>query len=619
MTHDNPASLMHAAWAAFQRGDAGAAESLCRRTLAVDSERIDTLGLLGVIVQSQARYHEAQPILTELTRRDPGQPAHWMNLGTVLRALGRLDESLAAYARAAALGEASPDFFYNVGLLHTDRGDPESARAVLEKARQLAPVDAEICFQYAQSCFDCVRTSDAIAALQGWSGWQGLTTEIIAKIGFLLLVLGESRSARTAIERAAADPAPSLLVRLKLAQIYERTNQLAAAGEQLNRLRADARSAALGEELRVTEAQFAQRTGRHEVACEAYLEVLARCTDFASRHIHLFPYAKSLDALGRYDDAFQALTEAHRSQVEHLGASATAALTRRAPTLAITRFGSNADDVASWRDAAAPSLSDSPIFIVAFPRSGTTLLEQSLDAHPSLSTMDEQPFLQNAIDLILSQGIRYPEALGSMNERQLDDVRGAYWQLARRKVQLEPGQRLIDKNPLNMLRLPAIRRLFPNAPVLLAIRHPCDVVLSCFMQHFTAPEFAMLCRDLPTLAGAYRQGFDFWYQEAALLQPRAHEIRYETFVADFESQVRGLSRFLELPWNDAVLAPAEHARNKGFISTPSYSQVVQPVNRKSVDRWRPYEQHFAAVLPVLQPYLDRWSYDGIKTGGTSTE
>jgi hypothetical protein len=85
-------------------------------------------------------------------------------------------------------------------------------------------------------------------------------------------------------------------------------------------------------------------------------------------------------------------------------------------------------------------------------------------------------------------------------------------------------------------------------------------------------------------------------------------MRYEEFVANFEEGVRELAEFLELPWHDAMLAPAEHARAKGFISTPSYSQVVQAVNRKAVGRWKAYERELAPAVAILQPYLQRWSY-----------
>jgi hypothetical protein len=87
------------------------------------------------------------------------------------------------------------------------------------------------------------------------------------------------------------------------------------------------------------------------------------------------------------------------------------------------------------------------------------------------------------------------------------------------------------------------------------------------------------------------------------------EIRYERFVASFEPHVRELAQFLRLPWHDAMLAPGQHALGRGFISTPSYSQVVEPVHSRSVDRWRHYERHFAPVLPQVRPYLERWGYD----------
>ena len=114
---------------------------------------------------------------------------------------------------------------------------------------------------------------------------------------------------------------------------------------------------------------------------------------------------------------------------------------------------------------------------------------------------------------------------------------------------------------------------------------------------------------LLALPDGYRRSFDFWYQQAQLLQPHAYEVRYESFVSDFEMQARALSEFLMLPWNEAMLAPGENARAKGYISTPSYEQVVQPINTRAVGRWRPYAKHFAAVLPLLQPYLARWGYE----------
>jgi hypothetical protein len=278
--------------------------------------------------------------------------------------------------------------------------------------------------------------------------------------------------------------------------------------------------------------------------------------------------------------------------------------------MAITELACESEDVAAWDHAGAPSTADSPVFVVGFPRSGTTLLELSLDSHPQLKSMDEQRFVQDALDDLVAAGATYPRRLRDVSREALDHVRTGYWQRVARKLTLAPGQRLVDKNPLNILRLPVIRRVFPNARIVLAVRHPCDVILSCYMQQFRAPDFALLCRSIASLAHGFRRTFDYWYSHSALLAPAVHELKYEEFVRDFEKGTRALAEFLELPWADTMLRPAERAQAKGFISTPSYAQVTQPVNQQSVDRWRRYEKYFGDALPPLAPYLERWGYTG---------
>jgi Flp pilus assembly protein TadD len=534
-----------------------------------------------------------------------------MNLGTARRCGGRLDEALSAYAQAATLGASSADFLFNVGLTHIDRKDYESGRAVLSKAAALAPDDAEIRYQYALCCYERMHTEEALSALDHWDNLSGLTPEITANIGLLLMNLGASERAEPAIRRALAEAGPDPQPLLALIRLLERTNRLDEAVQLMPQLLADPHAHTLGTDLNLMRAQLAQRTSDHEIACTLFTDLLHDCTESQLAHFLQFPLAKSLDALHRYDEAFDILVGAHRSQIELLRLTAPLLIARGAPTMTITRFGCDPHDVAAWDHSTAPSLEESPVFIVAFPRSGTTLLELTLDSHPLLASMDEQPFVQNALDDMVSEGVSYPERMAGLTATQLHDVRAKYWERVRRRVALRPGQRLVDKNPLNILRLPVIRRLFPNSPVILAVRHPGDVMLSCFMQHFRTPDFALLCSDLNALAVGFRRTFDFWYQQQELLQPKSMELRYETFTDEFESQIRGVLEFLALPWDDAVLRPQETARDKGFISTPSYSQVIEPVHRRAIGRWRSYERHLLPVFPIIEPYLKRWNYDGL--------
>ncbi|HKC15225.1 MAG TPA: sulfotransferase, partial [Steroidobacteraceae bacterium] len=509
----------HAALAAglLEQGDARQAEVQCRAALALDPDHAGALGMLGLILHGQGRFDEAEAVYLRLAAVEPLEGLHWMNVGTARRCAGRLDDALSAFARAAALGASSADFLYNVALAHIERTDLESAHALLAKALALAPEDTEIRFRYAQCCHDSLRLDEALAALAGWEQYGAPTQALAAEIGHLLLKLGAAEQAETAVRQATAGADPDPQARLVLVQVLERSNRVEEARAVLERLAADPQAAVLGGELQLAQARLAQRSGQHDVAIRLYREAVDACQDFARRHFSLFPLAKALDAAGRYEEAHAALLEAHASQVEYLRRAAPVTALRSAPLMGITEYGCDPADVALWQDAQAPGQAASPVFIVAFPRSGTTLLELALDAHPQLQSMDEQPFVQNALDELVSAGARYPRHMSPLGAAELARVRAGYWERVGRKLTLRPGQRLVDKNPLNLLRLPAIRRVFPKAQILLAIRHPCDVLLSCYMQHFRAPDFALMCRDLPTLATGFRRAFDFWYQQQAML------------------------------------------------------------------------------------------------------
>jgi tetratricopeptide (TPR) repeat protein len=611
----NPRELAARGYQCLQTGRFGEAEQLCRQALATSPDHPDVLTLLAITLQAMGRSPEAVPLLERLIKLQPGLAPHWSNLGTVLRAAGRLDDALTAYERAGALGARGKDFSFNVGVLQMDRGNHEAARLALRDAHRQAPRDAEICFHYATACSELSDPRTAVEVLAAWPSFVGLTTELAAKIGGLLVMLGAADQAEAAIARALADPNPPLNALLELVLTLERVNRIDDAEALLARVPEQAASMpGLDTMVWLARARIAQRRGDHETAVVLLRRLVAEKSDAARGHLHLYPLAKSLDQLGRHDEAFEALLQAHASQNLWIEQTVPDVAADDTALLRAMQTGCDANDVARWDHAGAPSYLESPIFIVAFPRSGTTLLEQVLDAHPRLRSMDEQPYLQDAIDRLRVGDARYPDRLAALTPTQIAGAREYYWSLVRQRVQLAPGEQLIDKNPLNLLRLPVIARLFPNARILLAVRHPCDVVLSGFMQHFRN-EFAWDCRDLPTLARTYRRSMDYWYQQAAVLRPTWREVRYESFVADFEAQVRGLAEFLDLPWVDSMLEPGAHARRKGFIATPSYSQVVQPVHRRSVDRWRDYARHLAPVVPELRPCLDRWGYEAPVPGG----
>ncbi len=138
----------------------------------------------------------------------------------------------------------------------------------------------------------------------------------------------------------------------------------------------------------------------------------------------------------------------------------------------------------SWIDAPIDPAIEPPVFLVGFPRSGTTLLDQILDGHPRLQVMEEKPALFDIRSTIDTMPGGYPSALASLKETDIQNLRDRYLRNVERHIDRRPGTILVDKLPVNICSIPLIVRLFPNSRIILALRHPCDVVLSNFMQDY---------------------------------------------------------------------------------------------------------------------------------------
>jgi tetratricopeptide (TPR) repeat protein len=584
-----------------------AAQAKCMQVLSQHEHHPGALSLLGTALYSQERHEEAVRIFNALTLLEPAVAEHWRNLGTALRPTKRYDQAIAAFDRALRLAPPTAALLYNLGVLQMERCDYNAAYLALRDAVSLAPRDATIRWGFAQCCYDLVNVEEATEALQNWQSLDGLNTELKVRIAFLLVMMGELAAALPSIEQLLLNPPRKGRAALGLATILERLHRLDEARAILKQVALHDPGLDQDPDRLLISAILAERAAEHEAARSDLNRALDNHHDFMHRHHLLYRLAKVLDTLGCYEEAYSACEEAHRSQLAFIEAAIGKSAASGSRILARAARSCDPNDVATW-DMSGPGIQQSPIFVVGFPRSGTTLLEQVLDAHPDLKSMDEQPFLLRAHEDLLNRGVDYPHALGGLGAQDLDELRTRYWERVRTKVTLQSGERLVDKNPLNMLVLPLMRRLFPQARIILLIRHPCDVLLSCFMQNFRAPELALLCRDLPTLARTYDQTFGFWYSQWPLLQPHSYELRYERLTTEFVPQVRELADFLRLPWHEAMLAPADRARAKGFVSTPSYAQVLEPINSRSVGRWQHYAPQFASVLPALMPWIERWGY-----------
>jgi len=160
-----------------------------------------------------------------------------------------------------------------------------------------------------------------------------------------------------------------------------------------------------------------------------------------------------------------------------------------------------------------------------------------------------------------------------------------------------------------MNALPLIHRLFPDARVILALRHPCDTVFSCYASNFKLNDGMSSFLQLDKAADLYDLSFSYFEKARELLEMRVHEIRYENVVEDRERELRSLVGFLGLDWSDEVLDHESVALSRGRIKTPSYHQVIQPIYSQSAGRWTRFRKHLEPVLPVLAPWIAKFGYD----------
>jgi hypothetical protein len=316
-----------------------------------------------------------------------------------------------------------------------------------------------------------------------------------------------------------------------------------------------------------------------------------------------------LDRLGRYDEAWEAYTEAKRQCREVSGLVYRAEMARQQAERLKGFFTETR--LAILPRAGVRTDVPQPIFILGFPRSGTTLVEQTLSAHPRITAGDELPFVHEITDSMqrsLDSPLTYPEALSElwMGDRRygLDELRDAYLERVRRMGFVEQGSAwFTDKMPLNETHLGLIGLMFQNAPLIHVVRHPLDVVCSVFSNNLTHGFYCAF--GLESVAQHYALTMDLVEHYRSHMTLRYLPIHYEDMVDDQEATVRRILDFVGEPFDERCLRFHE---NRRYARTASYAQVTERLYDTSRYRHRHYRKHLEPVIPILEPVIRRLEY-----------
>ncbi len=523
---------------------------------------------------------------------------------------GQLDEAsrMAQQVLAAAPGE--PNACQIMGLVHMREGRAGEALKFIRKALKVAPTNPQILNMLGSA----LRTTGDVAGARkafakSIAANRGATNKsyVEPQINLANLDLGEGarEAARTGFEAVLTAQPGNGLALSGLARLAMLKNNPAEAHE----LAAKALEALPGNILSLLiKAEASVRLKNYEEAL-GEAKVLAARPDIepTNNALALGFAAEAADKLARYDEAFALFTQAN-AQVAALNAAVMAEPPTPYHPAVVAQVQAY---LAAHPDDTAPQVSDEsapPVFLVGFPRSGTTLLEQILLAHPKVTSLEEEQTFDRACrDLILApDGL---ERLANLSEKEALRYRKTYWRDVKKLgAQIPEGGLLVDKQPLDTILLPLIAKIFPDAKILFALRDPRDVVLSCFQQRFDINQAMFQFLDLQTAASYYDQVMTLG-RAARLIYPlHLHEVRYDAIVADLEAEARAVIKFLGLEWTDDVLEYRSQITQRA-INTPSVSQVVQPIYTSATGKWRNYDNHMAPVRHLLDPWAEQFGYE----------
>ena len=492
---------------------------------------------------------------------------------------------------ALALGQRHPVLYNARGLAYQQQGMFREALGEFTQARLLAPADPNIQNAIGVCLLNLNNPVEAIRAFETTIALDPKNAQAHYRKGWTLEMLGDRAEARKCFERAVeldpdhADALASLAASIAVTGETEKAEALARRALAVNPNQSTA-VVALGV-VDLEAKNYAEAEARfRRVIDDPQLTFRARAV------VHGL-LADALDGLGRTEEAFAAY-RFEKNEMRKLYAQSYVG--ERPPREVAAHIAALLEASSSdvWRtpadaggDSARPA---HHAFLIGFPRSGTTALEQVLATSPHVAALEEQDLLAEMAQVYLTSedGFRRLTTLG---EHELQPLRDRYWKAVHERGVDVAGKTFVDALPMHTVKLPLIAKLFPDARIVFAVRDPRDVLLSCYRRHFRLNPVMFEFLTLDSAAELYASTMRAGAAAREKLPLAFHELRYEDTVADFEKNAAAVCDFIGVPWSEAMRdGPRAEARLDG------------------VDVWRRYKSELSSVLPILRPWIERFGY-----------
>ncbi len=573
------------------------AELYLRKSLEINPKDINSLVNLACVLRDLDNPKQAEIFLKNALEINPEYDFALINLGAVLNELGQIDEGEHYLKKALKINPNSPIAINNLGNILTKKNKIKEAELCYRKAIQIKP-DFSLAYNNLGSLlskkgilFEAEKfTKEAI-------NYNPKFELAYVNLGSIKIDLDKLSEAEELFLNAIEIKKNYNYAYTNLFRLYEKTNNINKLKRTIDSLNNNSH---IINEILMYKARIAFREKDYISAKKSIDKVSYEWISKTDHHTNIlfWSFKAFIEEKNKnYDQAFECF---EKSQLNLKYNDYDPKIFQDY----IKTYRKNLDNEEYInKNKSINSFQSSPIFLIGFPRSGTTLLDTILRSHPEIDVLEEKPLI-NSVEQIIKTKYNYSlDELDKLNEKEIEFLRKHYLQILKNNSDKDKNAKiLIDKFPFQTVSLPLINLLFPNSKIIFTHRNPYDTVLSCFQQSFEPNNAMSNFRSIESASEIYNLTMNMWSDYKTKLNIKFLTSKYEDLIENFDNQILKILNFLDVSWNESIKNYRDTAYKRVKINTPSSSQVVQPLYKTSIEKWRNYEKYFKNS----HKYLDKW-------------
>ena len=634
-----PSNIINQLVALYNQGHFSLVVENCQRLVSQFPDAFIIWNILGAASKGLGRVEEASKAFMKVVKLNPAYADGYNNLGVSLHEQGKFESAVIAYKKAISIKPNYAEACNNLGNTLLEQGEPDGAISSYKKAIFIDSNYAEANYNMGVALSSANKPEEAILAYNNAISIKPNYPEAYCNLGNAHKEIGKLNEAIDLYRNAISINPNFAQAHNNLGKVFQEQDKLelameaykkatsidleyseawtngAEALEKWNKLeelddwlkQAHRNFKVVPSDISYFQSKFFWRMKERKEALkllstidlktvsenrkQGFLNLKAKCFEssknFSKAYDCFFEMnllAKKSDTyLNSNSDKFFANT---KKQLEQLKMKLTSGAT----------------------DSEDNDVTISPVFLVGFPRSGTTLMDTILRSHSKIEVLEEKPTVVAAKAAIRKNG--YNEIHNNIFPIDiLSEAKAAYIKEFRKYIKSSDTSSVyIDKLPLNLIEVPLINQLFPAAKFILALRHPFDTILSCWMQDFEINAAMANMVDLDRIVDLYCIAMETFKICRSEYNLNVHTIRYEDLLEDLKGESSALLTFLDLTWETNMEDYRATALKRGRINTPSYSQVSQPIYKEAKYRWVNYREYLDKYSDQIEPWIQEFGY-----------